>query len=153
MSRLIYSTRRSQQSVCVCSKSQHARVYLQSGSDHLPLSSERNTHVLCLFAIAEVFMVTTETLVLKEVRPPALQRAEMNRTHTCEWEKKRKVCCSATNPLTLHSSLFSLVFFQGCLSSLEKWPYPQTCSSLLLKEAVEILKILPTRGWPEGSRR
>lgn len=37
--------------------------------------TEEHTHVLCLFAIAEVFMVTTQTLVLKEARPPALQWA------------------------------------------------------------------------------
>lgn len=86
--------------------------------------TEEHTHVLCLFAIAEVFMVTTQTLVLKEARPPAFQWAEMNRTRTCERENRRKVCCSATNQfrgtlttrrlLTKHSSFFSLVFFQGC---------------------------------------
>lgn len=51
MSRLICLTRRCQQSVSVCSESQHASVYLQSGSDHLPLSSERNrgTHTRFMF--------------------------------------------------------------------------------------------------------
>lgn len=87
--------------------------------------TEEHTHVLCLFAIAEVFMVTTRTLVLKEVRPPAFQGAGVNSTHTCEWENRRKVCWSATNQfgnwtratqqlLTKHGSFFSLVFFQGC---------------------------------------
>ena len=41
-------------------ESQHANVYLQSGLDPLP-PSPNQTAVLCLFAIAQAFMVNTHT--------------------------------------------------------------------------------------------
>lgn len=63
------------------SESQHADVYLQSGSDPFPPSINQ-TAVLCLFATVKAFMVTTHTQAVREVRPPVFQWKEMNGSHT-----------------------------------------------------------------------
>lgn len=102
MSWLICPMRRWQQSVSVCSVCAEQRVntptFTSSLAVIISLLSSRRTDDLCLFDIMEVFMVTTHTLAVREVRPPVFQWNKMNGTHTPLKRLKRHVKFVAVHP-------------------------------------------------------
>lgn len=102
MSWLICPTRRCQQSVSVCSVCAEQRVntptFTSSLAVIISLLSSPRTHVLCLFDVTEVFMVTTHTGGQRgEATSVSVEQDEWD-SHTSEkTEKTCKVCCSASS--------------------------------------------------------